>query len=189
MWKVTVVGVASGVITVALALLGGAWWVAVGGVEGQAFHASISPFTFDIVILGNPLVIPVITWINLAARIAFLLAGVQITVASLFLQKTWSKSFISLRALWTSLVFFASIVIALQAVHSILGVAIPLHGEASLTYSLPIEGFSITAEIPTQTYFTPTFELALVSGILAIIAKMIHGRLISTATPPTPKVP
>ena len=188
MWKVKVVGVTSGMITVALALIGGAWWVAVGGAEGQAFHASISPFTFDIVILGNPLVIPVVTWINLAARIAFLLAGVQITVASLFPQKAWAKSFISLRSLWTSLVFFASIIIALQAVHSILGVAIPLHGETSLTYSLPIEGLSITAEVPTQTYFTPTFELALVSGILAIVARMIHGRLFSATTPPTSEV-
>lgn len=188
MRKVNVVGVASGVITVILGLVGGAWWVAVGGVEGQAFHASISPFTFDIVILGNPLVIPVVAWINLAARIAFLLAGAQITVASLFLQKTWAKSFISLRALWTSLVFFATIIIALQAVHSILGVAIPLHGEASLTYSLTIEGLNITAEVPTQTYFTLTFELALVSGILAIVARMIHRRLISATAPSTTEV-
>lgn len=188
MRKVNVVGVASGVITVALALVGGPWWVAVGGEAGQAFHAGISPFAFDIAILGNPLIIPVVTWINLAARIAFILAGVEITVASLFLQKAWSKRFISLRALWTSLVFVISIFIALQVVHSMVGIAIPLFGDARLTYTLPIQDLTVTAEVPTQTYFTLTFELALVSGILAIVARMIHGRLIPTAAPPTTEV-
>jgi hypothetical protein len=155
-------------------------------VNGGAFQASISPFTFDISIMGSPLDIPVIYWINVAARIAFILAGLEITLASIFIQKTWSKSFISLRALWTSLLFFISIYIGLSAVHSILGIAIPLHGEALLTYTLPIQSFPITAEVPTQTYFTTTFELALVSGILAIVARMIHGRLIpATATPPS----
>jgi hypothetical protein len=181
-----VVGVVSGVITLGLAIVGGPWWVTVGGAGGEAFHASISPFAFDISILGSPLDIPVIYWLNVAARIAFILAGLEITVASFLIQKTWSKSFISLRALWTSLLFIISIYIGLAAVHNILGIAIPLHGEALLTYTLPVQSFPITAEVPTQTYFTTTFELALVSGILAIVARMIHGRLIpAEVTPPT----
>lgn len=176
----------SGVITLGLAIVGGPWWVTVGGAGGEAFHASISPFAFDISILGSPLDIPVIYWLNVAARIAFILAGLEITVASFLIQKTWSKSFISLRALWTSLLFIISIYIGLAAVHNILGIAIPLHGEALLTYTLPVQSFPITAEVPTQTYFTTTFELALVSGILAIVARMIHGRLIpAEVTPPT----
>jgi hypothetical protein len=181
-----VVGVVSGVITLGLAIVGGPWWVTVGGAGGEAFHASISPFVFDISILGNPLHIPVIYWLNVAARIAFTLAGLEITVASFLIQKTWSKSFISLRALWTSVLFIISIYIGLAAVHNILGIAIPLHGEALLTYTLPIQSFPITAEVRTQTYFTTTFELALVSGVLAIVARMIHGRLTpAEVTPPT----
>jgi hypothetical protein len=181
-----VVGVVSGVITLGLAIVGGPWWVTVGGAGGEAFHASISPFVFDISILGSPLDIPVIYWLNVAARIAFILAGLEITVASFLIQKAWSKSFISLRALWTSLLFIISIYIGLAAVHNILGIAIPLHGEALLTYTLPVQSVPITAEVPTQTYFTTTFELALVSGILAIVARMIHGRLIpAEVTPPT----
>jgi hypothetical protein len=166
-----------------LAIIGGPWWVAVGGAGGEAFHANISPFTFDISIMGSTLDIPVIYWLNVAARIAFILAGVEITVASILVQKAWSKSFISLRALWTSLLFFISIYIGLQAVQSILGITIPLHGEALLTYTLPIQSLSITADVPTQTYLTLTFELALVSGILAIVARMIHGRLVLAKVP------
>ncbi len=176
----------SGVLTLGLAIVGGPWWVTMGGAGGEAFHASVSPFAFDISILGSPVDIPVIYWLNVAARIAFILAGLEITVASFLVQKRWSKSFISLRALWTSLLFILSIYIGLTAVHNILGISVPLHGEALLTYTLPIQSVPITAEVPTQTYFTTTFELALVSGILAIVARMIHGRLIPTeATPPT----
>ncbi|MCW4038828.1 MAG: hypothetical protein NWF13_08860 [Candidatus Bathyarchaeota archaeon] len=176
----------SGVITLGLAIVGGPWWVTVGGAGGEAFHASISPFVFDVSILGNALDIPVIYWLNVAARIAFILAGLEITVASFLVQKAWSKSFISLRALWTSLLFIISIYIGLAAVHNILGIAIPLYGEALLTYALPIQSFPITAEVPTQTYFTTTFELALVSGVLAIVARMIHGRLTpAEVMPPT----
>jgi hypothetical protein len=179
------VGVASGVITLGLAIVGGPWWVTEGGVGGEAFHASISPFVFDVSILGSPVDLPVIYWLNMAARIAFILAGLEITVASILIQKTWSKSFISLRALWTSLLFIISIYIGLSAVHNILGISIPLYGEALLTYSLPIQSIPITAEVSTQTYFTTTFELALVSGVLAIVARMIHGRLIPAEVTPS----
>jgi hypothetical protein len=158
----------------------------VGGAGGEAFQAGISPFAFDVSIMGNPLDIPVIYWLNIAARIAFILAGLEITVASILVKKAWSKSFISLRALWTSLLFFISIYIGLAAVQRILGISIPLHGESLLTYTLPIQSLTITAEVSTQTYFTTTFELALVGGILAIVARMIHGRLFpAAATPPT----
>jgi len=184
--KFNVVGVVSGVITLGLAIVGGPWWMTVGGAGGEAFHAGISPFAFDISIMGNPLDIPVIYWLNVAARIAFILAGLEITVASILVKKAWSKSFISLRALWTSLLFFISIYIGLAAVQRILGISIPLHGESLLTYTLPIQSLSITAEVSTQTYFTTTFELALVGGILAIVARMIHGRLFpAEITPPT----
>ena len=180
------VGVVSGVITLGLAIVGGPWWVTLGGAGGEAFHAAISPFAFDISIIGNPLDIPVIFWLNVAARIAFILAGLEITVASIFVKKTWSKSFISLRALWTSLLFLISTYIGLTALQRILGISIPLYGQSLLTYTLPIQDLTITAEVSTQTYFTTTFELALVGGILAIVARIIHGRLFpAEVTPPT----
>lgn len=182
------VGVVSGVITLGLAIVGGPWWVTVGGTGGEAFHAGISPFAFDISIMGNPLNIPVIYWLNVAARIAFILAGLEITVASILVKKSWSKSFISLRALWTSLLFFISIYIGLTVLQRILGISIPLYGQSLLTYTFPIQSLAFTVEVSTQAYFTTTFELALIGGILAIVARIIHGRLFPVEVTPSTKV-
>jgi hypothetical protein len=107
-------------------------------------------------------------------------------VASILVKKSWSKSFISLRALWTSLLFFISIYIGLTALQRIMDISIPLYGQSLLTYTFPIQSLAFTVEVSTQAYFTTTFELALIGGILAIVARIIHGRLFPVeVTPPT----
>ncbi len=188
MRKINIAGVVSGVITLYLAILGGSWWVVTGGAGGESFHALISPFAFDVSILGNPLGVPLIEWLTLASRMAFILAGLEILVASLLTQKEWSKSFIRLRILWTALIFVGSIYVGINLVQNITGIAIPLQGTTVLTYDIPGTGQTFTVEAPIDTYFTPTFEVALVGGILALLAKILHGRVTKTAPAKPPEV-
>jgi hypothetical protein len=159
--------------------------VATGGAGGESFHAFISPFMFDVSILGNSLGVPLIEWLILASRIAFILAGLEILVASLLIHKDWSKSFIRLRILWTALIFVGSIYVGITLVQNITGIAIPLQGTAVLTYDIPGQAQSFTVEAPINTYFTPTFEVALVGSISALLAKILHGR-VAKAAPTTP---
>jgi hypothetical protein len=185
MRKINIAGVISGLITLYLAILGGSWWVATGGAGGESFHAFISPFMFDVSILGNSLGVPLIEWLILASRIAFILAGLEILVASLLIHKDWSKSFIRLRILWTALIFVGSIYVGITLVQNITGIAIPLQGTAVLTYDIPGQAQSFIVEAPINTYFTPTFEVALVGSISALLAKILHGR-VAKAAPTTP---
>ena len=177
MLKINIAGVVSGLITLYLAILGGSWWVAIGGAGGESFHAFISPFTFDVSILGNPVYVPIVDWLILASRIAFLLAGLEIIVASVLVHKAWSKSFIRLGSLWTAILFIISIYLGITLVQSIAGISIPMQGDAILTYEIPVQTQTFTVEAPINTYFTPSFEVALVGGICALLARIIHGRL------------
>jgi hypothetical protein len=177
MRKINIAGVVSGLITLYLAILGGSWWVARGGAGGESFHAFISPFTFDVSILGNPVDVPLINWLILASRIAFISAGLEIIVASILVHKDWSKSFIRLRILWTAVIFVASIYVGVTLVQNITGISVPIQGEAMLTYELPFQTQTVTLEAPFNTYFTPTFEVALVGGVSALLARIIHGKV------------
>lgn len=177
MLKINIAGVVSGLITLYLAILGGSWWVAIGGAGGASFHAFISPFTFDVSIMGNPVEVPLIDWLILASRMAFILAGLEIIVASILVYKDWSKSFIRLRILWTSIIFIISIYLGITLVQNITGISIPIQGNAILTYAIPVQTQTVTVEAPINTYFTPTFEVALVGGISALVARIIHGKL------------
>jgi hypothetical protein len=188
MLKINIVGVVSGLITLYLAILGGSWWVATGGAGGESFHAFISPFTFEVSILGNPLGVPLIEWLILASRIAFILAGLELIVASVLVHKDWSKSFIRLRILWTAILFVGSIYIGITLVQNITGIAIPLQGTTVLTYDVPGQAQTFTVEVPINTYFTHTFEVALVGGVSALLAKILHGRVTKAEPSKLPEV-
>ena len=163
-----------------LALLPEPWWVARGGSGGEAFHAYISPFTFELTMLGKPVDIPIVYWLNLASRIAFILAAVETIFASIVIYQEWFKNLISLRALWVSILFPIILTIGLAAAEDAIGLSIPIHGEALLTYNLPVQGFTIVAEIPIQTYFTPTYGLAVATGVISLMARAFHKVLVKT---------
>lgn len=182
MLKINIAGIVSGLITLYLAIVGGSWWVAIGGAGGESFHAFISPFTFDVSILGNPVDVPIVDWLILASRIAFILAGLEIIVASVLVHKDWSKSFIRLRSLWTPILFVISIYLGITLVQNITGMSIPIQGDAILTYEIPVQTQAVTVEAPINTYFTHTFEVALVGGISALLAKILHGRVLKAAS-------
>jgi len=180
MVRVNVFGLMSGFLMLYLVLLPEPWWVALGGSDGEAFHAYVSPFAFEVVLLGNPVDIPIVYWLTLASRLAFILAAVETIFASIVVYEKTFKTFLSLRALSVSILFPILIAIGLAVAEETIGLSIPVYGEALSTFNLPGQGYAMTVEMPIRTYITASYLLALIAGVLSLIARSFHEVLIKT---------
>lgn len=180
MIRVNIFGLLTGFLMLYLALAPEPWWVAKGGAGGEALHAYLSPFMFDLTILGKPVEIPIVYWLNLASRIAFVLAAIETIFISIIIYQEWCKSLLSLRALWASILFPIILAIGLKAAENLIGLSIPIYGEALLTYNLSIQDYTILSKMPIRTYFTPTFGLAVATGVISLFARGFHKVLVKT---------
>lgn len=176
--RVNLLGVVGSLLLFYVALSSRPWWTLVGGSSSErAFHVEFSPFAFDAEALGKPLTIPVIPYLNLAARLSMLLAAFTTLAGSLLAFKTWSKPMLSTKGLLLPIIFMAGIFAASQAVKPLLGFGIPVYGESLVKYSFILQGMNVTAEIPLKSEVTVEYWIALAAGVISAFAKIIHGRI------------
>ncbi|MEM0450428.1 MAG: hypothetical protein QXO17_02515 [Nitrososphaerota archaeon] len=87
------------------------WWILRGGSTGERlFEIAVSPFAFSAELLGKPIIVPIIPYLNLAARLSVLLAASTTLIGSIFAGKKWSGPLLSLRGLTVPLVFLLGII-------------------------------------------------------------------------------
>jgi len=81
-------GLIAGALVLALPFLG-PWWV--GRVGTGAMEIALSPFDMNMSLFGLPIQSSMVSLFLLAAKIAFVIAGIFMILASLFPKEWWSK--------------------------------------------------------------------------------------------------
>jgi hypothetical protein len=176
--RFNLLGIASSLLLFYTALSNSPWWTMAGGMGDEfTFSAEVSPFNIAVQVLGKPVTVPILPYLNLAARLSILLAAVTIFVGSLLAGKPWSKPLMSLRGLTLPILFLAGLFIGLNLAKSFVGVGLPLVGKFTLEYSIPYAGGRIAAETLADATLTQEYWTALAAGILSAIAKTVHGRV------------
>jgi hypothetical protein len=182
--RVNLVGIASSIPLLYVALSNNPWWVAYGGRDGEhTFSAEVSPFNIAVQVLGKPVTVPILPYLNLAARLSILLAAVTIFAGSLLARKPWSKPLMSLRGLTLPILFLAGLFIGLNAVKQLAGVSLPLAGKSTLKYSIPYAGGRISTETLVEATLTQEYWIALAAGVLSALAKAVQNRVAGWPTP------
>ena len=177
-YRFNLLGLASSLLLFYTALSNSPWWTVAGGLEGErTFSAEVSPFNIAVEILGKPVTIPILPYINLAARLSILLAAATILLGSLLAKKPWSKPLMSLRGLTLPILFLAGLFMGLNLAKSFVGVGPPLVGKFTLEYSIPYAGRNIATETLVETTLTQEYWIALAAGILSALAKIVQGRI------------
>jgi hypothetical protein len=99
-FKFNLLGLASSFLLFYTALSNNPWWTVYGGVgDERTFSAEVSPFNISVEVLGKPATVPILFYLNMAARLSILLAAATTLSGSLVANKPRSKPLISLRGL------------------------------------------------------------------------------------------
>jgi len=183
-YRVNLPGIASALLLFYTALSNRPWWTITGGLgDVQTFSAEVSPFNIAVDILGMPLTVPILPYLNLAARLSILLAAATILVGSLLAKKPWSKPMMSVRGLVLPILFLAGLFIGLSLAGSYVGVSLPLTGEFTLEYAIPYGEFNIATETPAAAALTQEYWIALAAGIISAFGKAMHGKILQIRSP------
>jgi len=154
------------------------WWRMAGGVgDEKTFSAEISPFNIALEILGKPVTVPILPYLNLAARLSILLAAATILTGSLLASKPWSKPMMSMKGLLLPILFPGGLFIGLSLASSYIGANLPLMGESTLKYEIQYGGLSISTETAVNAVLTEEYWIALAAGIFSAFTKAIHNRI------------
>lgn len=57
-----------------------------------------------------------------------------------------------------------------------MGLNIPIAGEFTLSYALRVGGTEVFIKAPSEILFTTDFMTALVAGVIALMARIVHGK-------------
>jgi len=183
-YRVNLLGLASALLLFYTALSNKPWWTITGGSEGECtFSAEVSPFNIAVEILGKPATVPILPYLNLAARLSILLAAATILIGSLLATKPWSKPLISVRGLILPILFLAGLFIGLSLAGPYVGVSLPLTGEFTLEYAIHYGELNIATETPAVATLTQEYWIALAAGIISAFGKAVHGKIVQARPP------
>ncbi len=178
-YRVNLLGLASSLLLFYTALSNNPWWTVAGGVEGErTFWAEVSPFNISVEVLGKPVKVPILPYLNLAARLSILSAASTILLGSLLAKKPWSKPLISVRGLVLPTLFPLVLFIGLSLAGSYVSVRLPLVGESTFDYRINYGGLNIAVETPVAAALTQEYWIALTAGIVSTLAKAVHNKII-----------
>ena len=179
LFKFNLLGLASAFLLFYTALSNNPWWTVYGGVgDERTFSAEVSPFNISVEVLGKPVIVPMLFYLTMAARLSILLAAATTLLGSLLANKPWSKPLISLRGLILPVLFLAGLFITLNLASSYANVSIPLIGRSIIEYTINYGGLRIDTEMAVEAALTQEYWIALTAGVLSVLAKADHGRIV-----------
>ena len=181
--KPNVLGLVAGILTLFLPFAG-FWWRAS---LGEIAIIKLSPFGYDVTILGESLSSTLVSYLLFGVLVSVFLGGVLLVIGSLFTDKWWSGRLVrfgATKVLWSAVSLICTLVIAA----SIFNRMVPSLAKRDdrLQFSIPYLSGSSTVEIssgdvevriPLRLSFTWVFWLALATGILGLVARMVQGKL------------
>lgn len=178
--RLNVLGLASSFLLLYTALSERPWWTVYGGIgDERTFSAEVSPFSVAVEVLGKPVTVPMLFYLNLAARLSILLAAATTLLGSLLIKKPWSKPLMSLRGLVLPILFLAGLSVSLNLAKTLAGVSVPLVGQSVIEFAMNYGGFRISTETPVTAALTQEYWIALAAGVLSALARAIHGKVAS----------
>jgi len=176
--RLNVLGLISSALLLYTALSDRPWWTVYGGIgDERTFSADVSPFVVTVEVLGKPVTVPMLFYLNLAARLSVLLAAATTLLGSLLVKRPWSKHLMSLKGLALPVLFLAGLSISLNLAKTFAGVSIPLVGQSVVEFAMNYGGFRISAETPVTAALAQEYWVALTAGVLSALARAIHGRI------------
>jgi hypothetical protein len=179
--RFNLLGLASSFLLFYTALSNNPWWTIYGAYGGigneRTFSAEVSPFNISVEVLGKPVIVPMLFYLTMAARLSILLAAATTLSGSLLIKKPWSKPLISLRGLMLPLLFLAGLFVTLNLASSYANVSLPLIGRSTIRYTIDYGGLRIDTETAVEAALTQEYWIALTAGALSALAKAVHGRI------------
>ncbi|MEM1574850.1 MAG: hypothetical protein QXF09_01695 [Nitrososphaerota archaeon] len=194
MKKYRILYLISGIIFLIVSIIGGAWWEFIGGIASKPFlYIGLSPFDFKFELLGlEPIKLPpLILSLFLCERLLAIIGSITIIIGSLLYNKKWSRRFLNLRPFTMPIVFTIIILIGIIVIISLTQHFIPIVSQvmpnlrdALLPYSNqyliinlhPISHIDASLKIKVLSQFTFRFWMALLSGLLCLIALILHKK-------------
>jgi hypothetical protein len=176
--RFNLLGVVSSFLLFYTALSNNPWWTIYGGVgDERTFSAEVSPFSISVEVLGKPVIVPMLFYLTMAARLSILLAAATTLLSSLLIKKPWSKPLVSLRGLMLPLLFLAGLFITLNLASSYANVSLPIIGRFTIEYTINYGGLKIDTETAVEAALTQEYWIALTAGVLSALANVLHGRI------------
>ncbi|MEM2866033.1 MAG: hypothetical protein QXM46_03595 [Candidatus Hadarchaeales archaeon] len=176
-------GLVAGPLMILLPFLG-AWWSLTLGTGAVDF--SLSPFSFRLVALDQPISSTLVRFICLGATLTLVISGIFLILASLYPKRWWSRRLLKFGAtklLWMW-VGFLVLLLALSLLGNFLAGKVPeLRGfslpylSGSSTAVLEMENTTIT--LPLRMSLGWPFFFALVPAVLGVLARIYHRRFSS----------
>jgi len=181
-----VVYLASGLLFLAVALLGSAWWeLALGEPAKPVLYVGLSPFGFETKLLGSQAIKapPALNALFIALRALAVLGASTITAGALLAGKPWSRRLLNLRPFTMSIGFAivvaaATMLLPRYALSSVpqLAQLAPNLAEALTPYSsgylrvnlYPLTRVNSYLDLAFKSQLTLSFWVALLSGALCI---------------------
>jgi hypothetical protein len=173
--KFNLLGLASSFLLFYTALSNNPWWTVYGGIgDERTFSAEVSPFNVSVEVLGKPVIVPMLFYLTMAARLSILLAAATTLSGSLLIKKPWSKPLVSLRGLLLPVLFLGGLFVTLNLASSYASVSLPLIGRSTIKYTIDYGGLRIDTETAVEAALTQEFWIALMAGVLSALAKAVH---------------
>jgi hypothetical protein len=177
-YRFNLLGVASAFLLFYTALSDNPWWTVYGGIgDERTFSVEVSPFNISVEVLGKPVIVPILFYLTMAARLSILLAAATTLLGSLMIKRPWSKPLISLRGFLLPVLFLAGLFILLNLASSYANISLPLIGRTTIEYTINYGGLRIDTETAVETALTQEYWIALTAGVLSALAKAAHGRI------------
>lgn len=172
--RVNTIGVVASLMLLYACFSNNPWWILTGGQGGEnIILVEISPFTFHMEILRRPVVIPIIPYLNLIAKLTLTLAAIMMLIGSAVPEKPWSKPLMGLSGIFIPMIFLAGLLISLRMAENYFKVNIPINGICSINYTVE----NIRVQILLRSFLTTEYYIAILVGVLSVLAKILHGRI------------
>ena len=140
----------------------------------------LSPMDVRIEVLGESPDIPMMFYLTLGMKLTLVASAAAMAIYSLATTRAWYGNLLGFgykKPIWVTLLFVVA-VFALTYIGGLLApIKIPLAGRSVASLDLPPVGGRI--EIPIAAGFTATFYLAIAAVVLALVARIYHGRIMA----------
>lgn len=186
--SVNYIGLAAGILMVALPFLG-PWWMTTVGTG--AIEITLSPFDLSISVFGHPIHSQLVDILLLASKITMIISGVFLILGSLSSGSWWSGRLVRfgvMKPFWAVVGIVVVLVVGSFLVNNVLPnlIANIVPDGASVNITVPYLVGSSSAVIqmgsqasivaPIGMSLMPAFWVAILTAILGIAARVNHRR-------------
>lgn len=174
--RVNILALIAGALILYMLYLDGAWWTIYAVGDNPTFTAIVAPYKIGISILGKPVNVPIIPYVELSGFLTYLFIGLGCIIGGLIPNKEISKSLIGFRALSIPIITIFTIYLGLSVAKNYVNVAVPIFGSTELQLQIPYRSNVIKTYTLVNAEFTYTYYIALTAGILAALGRILTGK-------------